>query len=268
MLGELNLIRDPQPFFDAECTLTDKRDPEGNYLWRCSLQSVEFAEFDVREVRMKHTRPTHIQSVAIELSVELTGRCLDANELQDPFRDLAVNCLVRGFGAQDGIWLCAWHIDRHIQDEGQEEADAEKDKPGEHGGTPHFVHPDYHFQYGGEGVWGLTDHQYGQHLLLESPRLAHPPLDVVLATDFVLSNYYGRRWQSLRQEGAYRRIVRDAHDRIWRPYAIATALKWGIAPDETPWDGALLWPHLLASDADILRQQVAAAGPAAVRRKR
>lgn len=253
MLSQENLIRDPQPFFDVEC---GPAGAEGKTpLWSCTLESVQFVETDVQKEKIKHTRPAHIRTVGVELSVRFVGRCLDKTALGDPFRDLSVQGLVSGHGNGPEPWLCAWHVDRHIR--GEEDADdADDDVEDESGiprGTPRFVHPDYHFQYGGEGVWGLTDEQYGRHLLLEAPRLAHPPLDAVLAIDFVLSNYYGRRWHDLRHDPAYRRMIRSAHDRIWRPYSIATASNWIGGSAE--WDATLLWPHLLPTDAEVLRER-------------
>lgn len=265
LLSRENLIRDPQPFFDAECASagTEGKTP----LWRCVLEAVQFVETDVQKEKIKHTRPTHIRTVEVELSVKFVGRCVDENALEDPFCHLSVQGVVSGYGDGSRPWLCAWHVDRHIRRE--EDAD-EVDELGEDEsrialGTPRFVHPNYHFQYGGEGVWGFSDEQYGRHLLLEAPRLAHPPLDVVLAVDFVLSNYYGRQWHDLRQDSAYRRMVRVAHDRIWRPYSIATASNWTDGPSE--WGATLLWPHLLPTDAEVLRE-VAEAAPAKASERR
>jgi hypothetical protein len=258
ILNQANLIRDPRPFYDAECALTGEVEA-GIHLWSCTLESVEFVEVDVKKTKMKHTRPKHIRSVDVELSVTFEGRCLNDADLRDPFRKLSIQAVVSGYGDGDNPWLCAWHVDRHIQGEDEDEGDEKEEFEEDTGmkpGTPHFVHPYYHFQYGGEGVWGLTDEECGLHLLLEAPRLAHPPMDAVLAIDFVLSNYYGRRWQELRQESAYRRVVRTAHDRIWRPYAFATASKWSNE-SESPWSSELLWPHLLPSDSDLLRESAA-----------
>jgi hypothetical protein len=60
----------------------------------------------------------------------------------------------------------------------------------------------------------------------------------------VLSNYFGSDWRNLKQtSGPYNRLLREAQDRLWRPYAVATALHWQ-RPQNPDWSAYEVWPQL------------------------
>ena len=109
-----------------------------------------------------------------------------------------------------------------------------------------LVHPVYHFQYGGKKLPKFKE--WDKYVFLDSPRLAHPPLDAVLAIDFVISNYFPGKWRDLRDDGAYTNLIRNAQDRCWRPYSYAVAYQWPPVPPvpaETAWSGEDIWPQLV-----------------------
>ncbi len=123
----------------------------------------------------------------------------------------------------------AWHVDTHLH------ADTQSDS----------VHPRFHFQVGGEDLDDVDATIRGA-LMLEAPRPAIPPLDGVLAIDFVLSHYCGAAWERLRiGEASYGRIRGASMARLWGPYfrLLADALEGdNTVAQDSP--AGLLLPNL------------------------
>jgi hypothetical protein len=83
--------------------------------------------------------------------------------------------------------------------------------------------------------------------LLGPPRLPYPPLDAILAIDFVLANFRGSVWRDLRSVAEYRRLVLEAQHRLWRPYMEMLGGAFvgeGPTPNDPVFD---IWPNLLSS---------------------
>ena len=144
----------------------------------------------------------------IELSVVAKGDC-DPDE-SDRFRHLEIDLEKFIQNANDEELKTAWHFDRHIGDDRGKE-----------------VHPLYHFQYGGKKLEEING-SLGATFLLDPPRLMHPPMDGILAVDFVLSNYAGEVWRDLRLDGEYINIVNGAFEDIWKPYFEAVTSNWSF----------------------------------------
>jgi hypothetical protein len=144
---------------------------------------------------------------------------------QDPIRPVSRgNIHVPGFSLQlvitigdsDGhIAKASWHFDRHPD----KKSDGKPDK------NPDFNHPLYHLHFGGKEI-NQGQIEYGEVLLLESPRILHPPMDIVLAVDFVLGNFYSRssgKVNELRDNPLYQKLVKNAQNRFWKPYFLGLA---------------------------------------------
>lgn len=196
--------------------------PEGkDSLWGYDISKLIFRIDD-----QKHTRPSDILGLNLELSVSLTGICHDEDFMEDSITSLAVDFVISGKRASGGNCLSSWHHDRHITG----------------GEDPQYAHPHYHFQHGGHKMWGNDD--FGSAIVFESPRIAHPPLDGILAVDFVLSNFCGNKWRELLEDSEYLRLIKEAQERLWRPYAISTASKWSPGLSKS-WLPQCLWPQLI-----------------------
>jgi len=95
----------------------------------------------------------------------------------------------------------SWHLDRH--------PNAQNVK---------YTHPLYHFQFGGKKL-ELIDPDMS---VLSCPRIPHPPMDIFLATHFILSNYYSNKQfafvNGLLAEHDYQVIIKRAQQRLWEPY--------------------------------------------------
>lgn len=192
--------------------------------WSLSLSGLTF-DLEGEELEaQRHAKPPGLASVELVLDVRLEGWCVPEDSLRDPFRQLSVECVLAGTCSGETIHHSAWHLERH----GAASADGD------------FAHPAYHLQYGGMRLPKKMD--IGHHLLLDSPRVAHPPLDAVLAIDFVVSNYMPRLWHDLRNERPeYEPLVERAQARCWRPYAQGSTARWSA--EDSGWDGPDIWPQ-------------------------
>ena len=105
----------------------------------------------------------------------------------------------------------AWHLDYH--DDGE-------------GSSPEFIHPSYHFHHGGRRLKEYTGN-YGELVLLDTPRLMHPPLDLFLAVDLLASNFLKKRtWQNLRADTTYQEIIKESQVKWWQKYYQQIADYW------------------------------------------
>jgi hypothetical protein len=202
--------------------------------WPSPIWNYEFTslQFEPSLDDLRHTRPREVAYLSVELSVVLQGECCEDKTLTDPFTRLSVNVIAEGLDIQANSFAAAWHLDRHEIEQTSQ--------------TPSLlVHPCYHVHYGGEAIWSLEpDFNYGSHLLLETPRWAHFPLDGVLAIDYVLSHYMPSTWHKLREEDSrYMDVVSEAQKRCWYAYIVATAAFW-LDEVKSPWQAHLLFPQL------------------------
>jgi hypothetical protein len=225
ILQTYNVINDPSPLEQSIRMCTIKESGAG---WHYSFTDLLFEPL-LDELR--HTRPRGIEYLAVELSVNLQGECFEDKTLTDPFSHLGVSVVVKGFDVQANPFTSAWHLDRHGIEKGVQKPSL-------------LVHPCYHIHHGGKAIWDAPDFNYGSHLLLETPRLAHLPLDGILAIDFVLSNYMPTTWHKLRdEEPRYVDIVHESQKRCWYAYMMAMSTYWSDE-DTKPWQAHLLLPQL------------------------
>ncbi|MDF0694111.1 hypothetical protein [Aquirufa ecclesiirivi] len=81
-----------------------------------------------------------------------------------------------------------------------------------------YTHPYYHFQFGGKKL------EYIEESLgvLSSPRIPHPPMDIILAFHFVINNFYNNKTfqfvKDILNDPDYIRILKNSQDRIWVDY--------------------------------------------------
>ncbi len=184
--------------------------------------------------------PAQVADLSCKLDLRVTGLVpADPDSaLGDPFSSLNVDLIVRARTMAGKATAVVWHFDRHI---GSVSAAA-------------AAHPIYHWQCGGSGARSFA-REIGSAdllpvLLIDSPRIAHPPLDAVLAVDFVLSNFVSSQWRTMRQLTKYRSILARSQRHFWRPYA-AGVRRWfatlipPAADIDSAWAPDDLWPHLL-----------------------
>ncbi|MEC4036567.1 hypothetical protein [Myroides odoratimimus] len=95
----------------------------------------------------------------------------------------------------------SWHLDKEKEPE-----------------KCHVTHPYYHFQFGGKKLEYLEE-EMG---LLSSPRIPHPPMDILLLFHFIINNYYpNNKFEELKKilsDPDYIRIINNSKRRIWDHY--------------------------------------------------
>jgi hypothetical protein len=160
--------------------------------------------------------------LTIEVSLSLAGDL--NNDEADQLTALVLDIIIK---SSCGSLLCAWHFDRHNQE-----------------GNPTLeAHPLYHFQHGGNAMLPYAG-MLGNSLLLPAPRLAFPPMDAVLAIDFVLSNFSGECWGFMRKQAPYLRLIKESQKTLWQPYLKRLANWWETPQKDEKAKTAALMPHL------------------------
>jgi len=215
-------FQDTSPLISAASDCIDNT-PIGSNSWGYDLNRLL-----LRIETPKHTLPSTVGNyLNLELSVSLQGEC--SFEPWDPFKKLNIDIVIRSIEGQTS-YICQWHLDKDIS--------------GERNNNPDNVHPLYHFQYGGMMMKSLVGNT-GKVLLLDPPRVAYPPMDGLLAIDFVLANFANNLWRKLRRKGEYRNRIVKYQDMFWSDYFksivkhLDTSTVWG---DQDVFN---LWPLLI-----------------------
>ena len=165
----------------------------------------------------RHCLPVGIEKIPandIDVEVNLTLLCCESKHehyQQDPIRSLGVNITVNACynnGQDIKEANCSWHLDKGSPVDAQ------------------FSHPEYHMNFGGSHMVKQGD-IFGNLLLLSSPRIIHPPMDIILSCDFIIRNFYTKsNHQKLTLNPKYLEIIENAKSRYWQPYSKAFSSKW------------------------------------------
>lgn len=224
ILNRVAVCQDTSPLYRAASQVNSSH----GSTWGYEMDRLRF-RLDARH----HAVPQQVMDLTLELSLRIEANYVpeDEGEFLDPFQKLDFNIVTSGISVSDRDQrvMCAWHLDRDIGQAGDPEQT--------------FIHPQYHFQFGGRDMQ-YVEHGFCSVLLLETPRIAHPPMDAILGVDFVLTNYFRSDRLKFREEGTYINILRTAQDRIWRPYALALASRWTESRQSLQWPPTKLWPQL------------------------
>jgi len=187
--------------------------PEG-VLWQYGSQE-ETYDFVVFQIpKMSHTRPEDIDNITISLAVRSKGS-KDMTVGQNHFLQLDMQLVLSAFALDsdciEKTVKSAWHMDMDTSPDND------------------YVHPLFHINFGGRELEALGD--TGEILLLRSPRLMHPPMDIFLAVDFVVQNFFGRQ-HSLFQDTDYQKLINKYRAFHWRSYALALASNFHTSGNE------------------------------------
>jgi len=224
LLAKLNTVfPDVTPLYRAEEEC--KRDTGDKFQYR-----VQDLIFRIGTNKMKPI-PNDLYDITASLSTTVCGPCIsEDSDMCDPLETLDFNIVLTGKHANAGIqksvhW--AWHLDRDI---------------GGTAGASTYIHPFYHFQAGGRML--NRGFSYGASLIVNAPRIAHPPMDAALGVDFILTNFLENSLISpVRDDSLYRRILINSQTRLWRPYIFTLAKAWEL--ETSSWNSGLLWPQLV-----------------------
>ncbi len=173
--------------------------------YKYSISNLIFEKIDLGH----NTRPQGIEDVNIEVSMNIEYSV--NNKDTDPLNTLSIQLVTKGLfmnNSEIEQAIGAWHFDKHM-----------------HGET-NFTHPLYHCNFGGFAMT-KENYNYGNLLLLDTPRIASPPMDFFLTVDFVLHNFYKKETHKiLTQDSVYKNIIRKAQKLLWKPYFDSLATNW------------------------------------------
>lgn len=158
--------------------------------------------FHISHSKMKPKPAIPIEE-KLDITLEMDYVLLDDGTIkEDDMRDYNMNILVtdkQKEGKKQNKF--AWHLDC----EPHTKAD--------------FLHPHFHFHAGGHKI---DDADTGELLILTSPRIAYPPMDIVLAINFVLMNFINREEYKdlfdVLEKGDYHNIIAESVQKIIIPY--------------------------------------------------
>lgn len=189
--------------------------------WGYNLKNF-FLEFD--------SLPRHLESNIKDLrllfEIHLVADYNDFFKLIDPFKHLAFEVVLYG---DYHNYITAFHLDRHLESANE----------------PDAAHPIYHIHFGGDKL-EKDKRKFGQALLLDTPRLMHYPMEIILGIDFILSNYFPTVWKELKKNGDYNTLMKKYQEYIWKPYSHAIAKHWtNYSPSEINWSSKNICPTLV-----------------------
>lgn len=177
----------------------------GDNYWQEEVLKLNFGTLkNLNNVRPKNT---NLSSVSLDFTYQAYGKCEEVSNNIDPFAHAELTIDVIGRDEDNDKLACAWHFDRHISEDDDND--------------PLFPHPQYHFQFGGKSIERLIENKncdFGSSLFIESPRFFNPPLNLVLSLNFILAHFYSEKWKRLKKDHDYRRIVREEQQKYWKPY--------------------------------------------------
>jgi len=150
-------------------------------------------------------KPVEVKSIAIILDLNYEYQeSLDKNT--DSFKSYSLNIHLQGYDKiysaknEFSNFFC-WHLDRETNTDGN------------------YSHPFYHFHAGGNH---LHSRELGNLLMISSPRLPHPPMDIILAIHFVLTNFFHKEdfptEIKILSDDDYVDIIKRAEKRLLDPY--------------------------------------------------
>lgn len=174
-----------------------------------------------------HTHPGGLKNMTLSLEVKLIAAYQEDYSHSDPLKHLEFNIVVIGM-KDEKDHIISYHLDRHP--EGEKE--------------PMSSHPKYHFQFGGRKL-NKEKYDFGQSIILDSPRLMHYPMDIILGVDFVLSNFFPRIWSELKKEGEYISLITAYRDKLIKPYFCSLTNHWrGELNGTSDWNTCEICPQL------------------------
>lgn len=210
VLSENNIVKDPSPLYELIAGLR-RSTPERGLGYR--LDRLEFN--NVATNQFIRSDKWDGASFLVQLNLEIAINSHGVFKFGD-VKTSVVEIVFEALSEETTNYSRgAWHLDYHAFEEPTE-----------------FIHPSYHFHFGGRRIKESIDN-YGDIIILDAPRVMHPPLDLFLAVDFLVTNFLEQRaWQALRADTRYKSMIKDAQNNWWKDYFQQIAEYWGQADNQ------------------------------------
>lgn len=236
----IRLLKDDKHVF-----LNEKGEPDAT-LWGYTIERLSV----IIPVAPRHTVPA-VQQLSLRISMKFTADWQGWQKMQDPSRQLNLNVLLLGKNKDASNCLSSYHLDKHLEIVPPADPKAKVGAAPKVKAVPAEAHPLYHVQFGSakiskEKEASDLDLANSGNLFMDTPRLMHHPLDLVLGVDFLLSNYFPDTWDALQRDGHYASLCRRYQAAFWKPYIHAIARHWDLHRDRDCWNAKnVIWPNLL-----------------------
>lgn len=182
----------------------------------------EITDLKIPVDTIKHIKPKEIINNKLELilNMKLIASFKDWERLNDPFIELNFNVIIRGISIkendEESHYFC-FHIDKHDMAENSEEP-----------------HPIYHLQYS-NNPYKSTNFNYGSTLYIDTPRILHHPVDLILGIGFLTSNFFPSAFEAIMDDGFFPGLYKKYQDRIIKPYFHTLASHWDYNKSNVVW---------------------------------
>ena len=165
-----------------------------------------------KEVRPNHSIPRNLGNVEIILSIKDEIEIKKAKEklIEDPINKLEKFNII--LNCENKHYTSSWHLDRHT---------LKKDEQ-----PPSNLHPIYHLTFGGyhmENLQGDDSDEFGRALILRTPRIMHPPMELLLGIDFIFNHFIPKEALDLLSDKTYLSIINELKKYFWLPFSLAIA---------------------------------------------
>ncbi len=219
-----------QPIFIAVNQLKDS-----NYVPRLKSGKIDvnywgysISDLTIPIETFRHIKPEGFENAEAILDITLISDFREWEKLNDPFCELSFRTTIRGVNRkQKGSHQFGFHVDRH---NGLLNCDE--------------IHPLYHLHYE-QNPNDLDDFDYGHTMFLDTPRIIHLPLDLVLGMGYLISNFAPRVYEKIKEDRGYIKLTTEYQNRIWKPYFQTIAGNWPFIKGDLNWDAKLLCPYFL-----------------------
>lgn len=227
MIDKTGLCHRTDLIYNAANTLRDKAKAfhtPGTTDYSCWGYDIQNLPFTFNELPQRHVKPSSIHSMKMEIDVRVLCKDTDWQTCNDPFLSMNFKARIIGSDSQRE-YSFGYHVDKHLGEETDE------------------IHPVYHIQY---DPLVNDESELGTILFLDTPRIMHVPVDLILGLDMAFSNFLPKVWNDLRNESEYQSLYTRYVDLIWKPYVQTWAGHWSYKPEELNWNVPnMICPYLM-----------------------
>lgn len=161
---------------------------------------LSFSPSDLRNVRPKKA----YKQLYVILNVSLSDIDTNDTKLVLDFERYLLQFEIHAIDDSGNDYIASWHLDY------------------DNTGNAEFVHPYFHLTFGGNAI---DDRNLGDLLLLPNPRIPYPPMDVIMAIDFILANFL-KKDKYFRIRSEYATFLKKSQEWLLKPYILSVASNW------------------------------------------
>jgi len=201
--GEHDIINDVSPLYQLKNVLERSELSRGLHY---TLDDLKFSNVSEKQFVCGGVWESNTLDVRLHLDIYLfPNTYFEHGNVKTSIVEITYEAITHEYNTARG----AWHLDCH-----------------DYTGIPEFIHPNIHIHHGGRRIKDRTEN-YGELVLLDAPRLMHPPLDLFLAFDMLLTNFFERRvWSNFRADPSYQEILKSSQRKWWEKYYTQVSDYW------------------------------------------